>query len=280
MESSTTYKPFKFFFFTYLLTWVSWFSAAYVSFRENGESIYVIMMLPGLIAPFCIALWMILSSKDKTLRKSFNNRLFNLRLIRPSSIPAILFIMPVAIVLSILVSTFFGQSIDQLRFSERFSFSAGFVPVLLILFLAASFEELGWRSYAMDSLRAKHNYFTATIIFAFLWAFWHFPLYFIKDYYHYELVRTNIVFAINFIVSVIPLAFIISWICQKNGGSITAAVLFHFLINLSQEALQITQVTKCIETIVLMFIAAIIVVSNKEMFFDKPLIMKHEQVNK
>jgi membrane protease YdiL (CAAX protease family) len=280
MESSTTYKPFKFFFFTYLLTWVSWFSAAYVSFRENGESIYVIMMLPGLIAPFCIALWMILSSKDKTLRKSFNNRLFNLRLIRPSSIPAILFIMPVAIVLSILVSTFFGQSIDQLRFSERFSFSAGFVPVLLILFLAASFEELGWRSYAMDSLRAKHNYFTATIIFAFLWAFWHFPLYFIKDYYHYELVRTNIVFAINFIVSVIPLAFIISWICQKNGGSITAAVLFHFLINLSQEALQITQVTKCIETIVLMFIAAIIVVSNKEMFFDNPLIMRDGQVNK
>lgn len=280
MESSTTYKPFKFFFFTYLLTWVSWFSAAYVSFRENGESIYVIMMLPGLIAPFCIALWMILSSKDKTLRKSFNNRLFNLRLIRPSSIPAILFIMPVAIVLSILVSTFFGQSIDQLRFSERFSFSAGFVPVLLILFLAASFEELGWRSYAMDSLRAKHNYFTATIIFAFLWAFWHFPLYFIKDYYHYELARTNIVFAINFIVSVIPLAFIISWICQKNGGSITAAVLFHFLINLSQEALQITQVTKCIETIVLMFIAAIIVVSNKEMFFDNPLIMRDGQVNK
>jgi len=238
------------------------------------------MMLPGLIAPFCIALWMILSSKDKTLRKNFNNRLFNLRLIRPSSIPAILFIMPVAIVLSILVSTFFGQSIDQLRFSERFSFSAGFVPVLLILFLAASFEELGWRSYAMDSLRAKHNYFTATIIFAFLWAFWHFPLYFIKDYYHYELVRTNIVFAINFIVSVIPLAFIISWICQKNGGSITAAVLFHFLINLSQEALQITQVTKCIETIVLMFIAAIIVVSNKEMFFDNPLIMRDGQVNK
>jgi len=280
MERTATYKPVKFFFFTYLLTWVSWFSAAYFSYRDNGGLIYPVLMLPGLIAPFGIALSMILSSKDKTLRKGFKNKLFNLRLIRPSSIPAILFIMPAAVLLSILVSTLFGQSIDQLRFSERFSFSAGFIPVFLVLFLAASFEELGWRSYAMDSLRVKHNYFTATLIFAFLWAFWHFPLYFIKDYYHYELARTNIVFAVNFIVSVIPMAFIISWICQRNGGSITAAVLFHFLINLTQEGLQISQETKCIETIVLMLIAAIIVVTNKKMFFDRSLIIRHEQAVK
>ena len=271
MKNDNIYNPIKFFFLTYLVTWISWFLSAYFSYRENGESIYVILMIPGLIAPFIIALWMILSSKDKNLKKGFMNKLFNFRLIKLSGIPAIVFIMPFAVVVSILLSTLFGLSIDQLRFSEKFSFSAGFMPVLLVLFLAASFEELGWRSYAMDSLRVKHNYFTATLFFSFLWAFWHFPLFFIKDYYHYELIHTNIVFAINFMVSVLPMAFIISWICQKNGGSIMAAVLFHFIINLSQEALQITQITKCIETIVLIVIAAIIVVSNKKMFFDKPL---------
>ena len=276
MNTNTAYKPIKFFILTYLLTWISWFASAYFSYQENGESIFVILMLPGLIAPFGIALWMILSSGGKSLKQGFTNKLFNLRLIKLWSIPAILFIMPVAVVVSILISTLFGQSIDQLQLAGKFSFSAGFLPVLMVLFLAASFEELGWRSYAMDSLRINLNYFKATFIFAILWAFWHFPLFFIKGYYHNELVHQNIIFAINFMVSVIPMAFIISWICQKNGGSIMAAILFHFVINLSQEALQITQITKCIETVVLIAIAAVIVALNRTMFFDKPVSTQDE----
>ena len=270
---SNTYKPLKFFFLTFLITWVSWFLSAYFSYHENGESVYIILMIPGLIAPFVIAFWMIISSKNIDLKKEFRNRLFNLRLIRLSSIPTIIFIMPFAVIVSILISTLFGQSIDQLQLADKFSFSAGFLPVLLVLFLAASFEELGWRSYAMDSLNIKRNYFSATFIFAILWTLWHFPLFFIKNYYHNELINTNIVFAINFMVSIIPMAFIISWICKKNSGSIMAAILFHFIINLSQEALMITQITKCIETVVLIIIAGVIVSLNKNMFFDKPLKM-------
>jgi len=273
---SYTYKPLKFFFLTFLITWISWFLSAYFSYRENGESIYVILMLPGLVAPFLIALWMILKSKNIDLKKDFRNKLFNLRLIKLSSIPAIIFIMPFTVIVSIWISTVFGQSIDQLQLADKFSFSAGFLPVLLVLFLAASFEELGWRSYAMDSLNVKRSYFSATLIFAILWAFWHFPLFFIKNYYHNELINTNIIFAINFMVSIIPMAFIISWICKKNSGSIMAAVLFHFIINLSQEALMITQVTKCIETVILLIIAAVIVSLNKSLFFNKTLAIQNE----
>lgn len=269
MKEAYVYRPLKFFLSTYLITWVSWFLAAYFSYQKNGESIYVVLMIPGLIAPFGTALWMILTSKKKQLKKDFVNKLFNIRLIKLSSIPAIFFIMPVTVVISILISILFGQSIDQLQFSKEFSFSVGFAPVLLVLFLAASFEELGWRSYAMDSLRSKHNYFTATLIFAGLWAFWHFPLFFVNNYYQNELIRTNALFAINFMVSVFPMAFIISWLCNKNSGSILIAVLFHFIINISQEALQMGQITKCIETIVLIVIAAIIVIINKKMFFEK-----------
>jgi len=179
-------------------------------------------------------------------------------------------LMPVVVVLSALISMQFGQPTGQLQLAEGFSFSAGFVPVLLVLILAASFEELGWRSYAMDSLNAKFNYFTATLIFAGLWAGWHFPLFFINNYYHNEIVRMNILFGINFMVGIIPFAFIIGWLCKFNRGSILIAILFHFFINLCQEALQITQVTKCIETGVLFLVAAVIVLLNRKMFFEKP----------
>jgi hypothetical protein len=62
---------------------------------------------------------------------------------------------------------------------------------------------------------------------------------------------------------------IISWICIKNRKSIIAAILFHFIINISQEMLEITQITKCIETVVLTVVVVAIIAIDKEMFFSK-----------
>jgi uncharacterized protein len=269
MNIGYKYKPVLFFVITYLITWGSWFLAAFYSYQPGGDSIFVIFMLPGLVAPFGVALGMILTSGSSALKKQFVDRLVNLRLIRPSSILPLILIMPAVVVVSILLSTFLGQSIDQLRLAEEFSFTAGYVPVLIVLILAASFEELGWRSYAMDSLRSKFNYFWATMVFAFLWAFWHFPLFFINNYYQNELVKTNILFAVTFMVSIFPIAFIISWLCRKNSSSILVAILFHFFINIGQEALQMGQVAKCIETVLLMGVAVVVVLLNKRMFFDE-----------
>ena len=63
---------------------------------------------------------------------------------------------------------------------------------------------------------------------------------------------------------------LISWICVKNRKSVIAAIVFHFIINLSQEMLEITQVTKCIETLLLTAAAAAIIAMEKEMFFNQP----------
>ncbi|HEX7557427.1 MAG TPA: CPBP family intramembrane glutamic endopeptidase [Leptolinea sp.] len=222
-----------------------------------------------MVAPFGVALWMILNSRSAELKQGFVNKLFNLRLIKSVSFLFTLLIMPATIIVSILISTIFGQSIEQLQPAVGFSFSVGVMPVLLVLVLAASFEELGWRSYAMDSLNINRSYFTTTLIFAVLWAGWHLPLFFINNYYQNEIFRMNPLYGLNFLVSVIPIAFIISWLCKLNRGSILAAILFHFFINISQEALQITQITKCFETIILFIIAAIIVLLNQKMFFAK-----------
>jgi uncharacterized protein len=142
-------------------------------------------------------------------------------------------------------------------------------PTLLVLILAATFEELGWRGYFVDSLSARYSYFKATLIFAGVWALWHFPLFFVNGTYQNEIGMENIGYAVNFILSVIPMAFIINWVYRSNRNSITAIILFHFFINLSQEALNITQATKCIESGVITVFAVIIVLLNKSVFFEK-----------
>ncbi len=129
----------------------------------------MLLMLPGLMAPFLISVVMIWTSKNSKLQEDFVNRLVNPRLIRLKMLPAFLFIMPLSILVSIAISLLFGESISQFQLAEGFSFSSGFVPVLLLLLLAATFEEFGWRVYAFDSLQSRYNYLTASIIFSLLW---------------------------------------------------------------------------------------------------------------
>jgi uncharacterized protein len=269
MIDSKFFKPIRFFVLTYLVTYISWIIGAFISYQPGGETIFVSFLIPGMMAPAIIAIWMIRASRSREMWKTFLNRLINLRLIKPISFLPILLIVPTAVVISAMISITFGGDPSQLQLAEGFSFSIGMVPSLLVLILAATFEELGWRSYAMDSLRVNRSYFMASLIFAALWAGWHLPLFFINGTYQNLIARENLLYAVNFFVSIIPMAFIISWVCQLNRGSILAAILFHFFINMSQEALNITQATKCIETVILFIVAAIIILLNKKMFFNK-----------
>jgi membrane protease YdiL (CAAX protease family) len=264
-----TYKPFFYFSMTFFATFALWSAGAYVSFLDDKSGLYMTLMLPGLMAPFLISLVMILISKDSDVKKDFVNRLFNPRLIQPKTLPVFILMMPLSVVASIFISLLFGEPVSQLQLAQGFSFSSGFVPVLLLLLFAAGFEELGWRGYAFDSLHARYTFFQASILFSVLWSLWHFPLIFVKDSYQYNICNENIWFAVNFFVSIIPMGVIISWICVKNRKSVIAAILFHFIINISQELLEMTQVTKCIQTVLLMTVAAGIIAHDREMFFSR-----------
>ena len=268
MISTFTYKPHYFFLATFIATFICWFAGAYFSYGDENSGLYMILMLPGLMAPFLISLLMILRSKNADVIHDFINRLINPRLIQLNTLPILLLLMPLSVLVSILLSLPFGGSMLQFQFAEGFSFSSGFVPVLLLLLLAASFEELGWRGYAFDSLQSRHTLFTASLVFSILWSLWHFPLLFVKDSYQYAIMHENVWFAVNFFISIVPMGIIISWVCIKNRKSIIAAILFHFIINISQEILNITQMTKCIQTLVLIGVVTVILALEKEMFFS------------
>ncbi|WP_370573608.1 MmRce1 family CPBP family CAAX prenyl protease [Methanomethylovorans sp.] len=263
------YNPKVYFTAAFIVTYILWFAGAYTSFQDEKSGMYMLFMLPGLMTPFLLSLVMIFTSENSHLKKDFVNRLINIRLIRPKMLPALFLIMPLSVLASIFLSLPFGGSVSQFQFAEGFSFSSGFVPVLLLLLLAAGFEELGWRGYAFDSLQSRYTYFKASIVFSILWSLWHFPLIFVNNSYQYEIFHQSIWFGVNFFISIIPMGVIISWMCIKNGKSVLAAILFHFVINLSQEILAITQITKCIETVVLIVVVAVIIALDKEMFFSR-----------
>lgn len=273
MKEPYIYKPVRFFIITNAIMWSTWLIAAYFSYHPGGwaSGLVSIFGVAGLISPLATALWMISASDSPELKQNFYDRLLNLKLIKLWTIPAIFLIMPAAMVISVALScVLFKEPLGQLAIVKASPFAAGIIPAQLLLILAPVIEELGWKGYGMESLRGRRNFFTATLIFAALWAFWHGPTFFVHDYYQNMLIRTNPLFALNFIISFFPATIIFNWLWYKNRGSILTAILCHGIIDF-QGILQMGQIAKCIETIVLAIIATIVVCLNKKMFFEEYL---------
>lgn len=268
MKYKYTYKAFIFFSLTFILTWTAWFISAYSSHNNGSEAIEGTFMGLGLLGPLIAALFMIFGSKNSELKQDFKNKLINCTLIKPVFLPFIILLMPVVIVISILFSQYAGQSIEQLRLTADFDIMGGHPIISLIIpFLAPALEEIGWSGYGIDSLKNKFNIFTSTILFSIIWSIWHLPLFFIKGYYHYNLMDAGFIYALNFFISIIPLTLITNWLYYKNNRSIIAAITFHAIVVVSCEAFQIVNLTKCIITVVLAIIALAIIIADRKFFF-------------
>lgn len=261
-----TYKPKKFYIITFVATWAFWLFA--ILFND-GLTRSLDMILGGL-SPATVAIIFVFTSKSDVLKKDFKRKIFNFWKLKPLYIFAAVLLFSAIVACSILLSTLFGQSLDQFSFTKDFSFTGvGVLSAFATIFLAAVLEEVGWRGYGEDSIAQYHSWFKESIIFGFVWAAWHIPLFWIPGTYHYEIREMNVLYMINFLVSVAPMGFITTWVYVKNGRSMLASIIFHLFINFMQEKIAMTQTTKCVETLVVVVAATIIVLTNKDMFFEK-----------
>ena len=85
----------------------------------------------------------------------------------------------------------------------------------------------------------------------YIWSLWHVPLFWIPGTYQYGLKEMGIMYVINFLLSVIPLDFLQTWVYVKNNRSMLATIIFHLFINIMQEKINMTPETKCLQTIVI-----------------------------
>jgi uncharacterized protein len=256
-----------FFVMAYVVTWIPWSVAAYAS-SQNAESYRSLFNLAGLLGPLAAALFLILSSGSEALKSDFRDRLFNLRRIRPLYLIVAIVMPPTVICLSIWLSLWFGQSADQFQLSAGANLSA---LIILAVVLAPVIEEMGWRGYGVDSLRAKSAMTKATLLFGVLWSLWHAPLTLIGGTYQNQLAAMdNKAFLVNFFISIIPAAIIANWLYYKNNRSIGAAILLHAMLNAAAVLLNAGQVAKCIATVLYAAIAAAIFAVDHAAFAEGP----------
>ena len=264
-NNSKTYKyrPVLFFALAYLFTWAFWIPAIFLP-----EDIGSVLMVVGLLMPPIISTLFVVFSGSDVLKKDLKNKLVGFYKVKWLNVLLSIAVFAVIVVLSILLSLAFGQSLDQFRFTDDFSFTGvGIGSALLTILVASIIEEVGWKGYCEDSIGNYMNWFWESMIFGALWSFWHLPLIFIKGTYQAGLM-VNPLYVINFFISGIPLGFIITWVYLASDRSILACMIFHLFVNMMQEKIAMTPETKCVETIVVTIATVIIVLAKKDMFFE------------
>ena len=257
------YRPVLFFVLAYLFTWLFWIPAIFVP-----ENIGIILMLIGLIAPAVISTIFVLVSDSEALKQDLKNKVFGFYKVKWQNVMLAIIVFAAIIVASILLSLLFGQSIEQFAFTEDFSFTGvGIAGAFITILVASIIEEVGWKGYCEDSIGDYMNWFWESMIFGVLWSLWHLPLLFIPGTYQAGLM-VNPLYVVNFFISGVPMGFIITWVYLVSDRSILACMMFHLFVNFMQEKIAMTPETKCVETIVVTVATAIIVLANKEMFFE------------
>ena len=257
------YRPVLFFVLAYLFTWMFWIPAIFVP-----ENIGIILMLIGLIAPAVISTIFVLASDSETLKQDLKNKVFGFYKVKWQNVILAIIVFAAIIVASILLSLLFGQSIEQFAFTKDFSFTGvGIAGAFITILVASIIEEVGWKGYCEDSIGDYMNWFWQSMIFGVLWSLCHLPLLFIPGTYQAGLM-VNPLYVANFFISGVPMGFIITWVYLVSDRSILACMIFHLFVNFMQEKIAMTPETKCVETIVVTVATAIIVLANKEMFFE------------
>jgi membrane protease YdiL (CAAX protease family) len=129
-------------------------------------------------------------------------------------------------------------------------------PARIILFLIFSMlfgplpEELGWRGYALDRLQERHSALISSLLLGAMWSLWHLPLFLMEGTYQRSEFRSGeIWFVLNFIVSILALTIVMTWVYNNTKRSILSAILIHFMGNLTGEILDLPHRLECYRTV-------------------------------
>jgi len=267
--------PVLFYVLSFMIPWILWFIAAYVSHIESRSYFHVIVFstlgMIGLVSPVIIAFMLMMP--DAVLWKDFKSRLFNFRAIKARYAIMTCLIMLVSILTAQVISLFFGYSPSQFSFSQNFSFTGGIFSAWFLLLIAPILEELAWHSYGTDTLRRRLNLFNTSMIFAFFWGLWHLPLSFIKDYYQSNVAASGLLYSLNFIVSLFPFVILMNWLYFKTGRNILVVIVFHISAGFFNEIFATHPMSKVIQTGLLLILSIAILYKERSLFFKLDYVM-------
>lgn len=202
------------------LSWAMWVPLAI--FRETVPgSLGFVLVIVGSVVPSVVALLLtgVADGRDAV------RRLLGRFLVWPIGIRwfAVL-LLPTAIVLVAITANAQWSGGPQAALGVP-----ALTAVVMVLFSifpgSATGEEIGWRAYALPRLQTRRNALTASLVLGALSGLWHLPLWLTGQ------PGQPLALYPAFLIQVIALAVIYTWLYNSTNGSLLLAVLFHAAAN-------------------------------------------------
>jgi membrane protease YdiL (CAAX protease family) len=249
-----------FFVLVFCWTWSFWIAAAVLGVSAQS-ALGIALEVLGLLGPMLGGIGFTYFTQSKETWLEYWSRIIDPKRIRLKWYLIIFLLVPGLYAAAMLLDIASGAPVlVQERLTPYLSAPLTIIPFLLRVFIYGPVpEELGWRGYALDRLQARWNALVSSLILGAIWAIWHVPLFFIKDTLFYNQGIWSLWFWL-FVVEVIPTAVIYTWIFNNTRRSTLAAILFHFMSNVTAEFANVTDRTNMYQTL-LWIIAAIVVVA-------------------
>lgn len=133
-------------------------------------------------------------------------------------------------ILSTLVLGLAARGIHSLTFGATPALNFQIMWVRLFVLPSGLPEEYGWRGFALPHLLKRRSALASSLIIAVFWVLWHIPI---------SPILNDVSFLGLFLLEVIPLTILFSWLYINSHGSILLVVLFHFVANAVVEVLNI-----------------------------------------
>lgn len=254
-------NPWLFFILALGLSWTFWLPMIFLPGDPMSFPLIILTILGGL-GPAAAEFILIYFRGGESLRRDYYLRIFDLCRIRWTWAIGILVLFPLLNAAATGLSVLSGgpePTWDTLQ--EFLSRPLSLIPYLVVMFLFGPLpEELGWSGYALDGLQRKRSALTSSLIIGAVWAVWHFPLFFVEGTFQHDQIGFATTAFLWFMLPTLPISILDTWVYNNNGRSTLAAVLLHFMVNLSGEFFGLSTRARFFQAILLVLFTAFVVV--------------------
>lgn len=238
---SSRRRPWLFFALALGWSWLLWIPVVLSGQSQLAFPGILLYVLGGLGPPLA-AIFLLYRVHPPEDRRDYWRRVVDARRIAPVWYVAII-ILPLALnVLGILTGLLLGAPLPSFqRTSELLTNPLSIVPFVLVVLLFGPLpEELGWRGYALDGLQERQSALTASLILGAVWAFWHWPQFFMAGSYIGEAFPIGTgVFWVGWVLPTVAYSVAYTWVYNHTGRSILSAIVLHFAVNFWGELLAV-----------------------------------------
>jgi membrane protease YdiL (CAAX protease family) len=214
----------------YAIAWSFWIPIALSGRDYQSSPLMLFLMMLGVFGPGLAGIILTYMNGNEEDRRDFWKRMVDIRRIRLRWYLLIVFLWPALQLLSVFLNNLMGGEMPDFKFVTGMLAQPIGIVVVILYFIQAGLEELGWRGYMLERMLPTWGVFKSSLIVGILHAMWHLPLFWIVGT---NQIKIGLGFNFLFFVAWVTASSIYSsWCYIDNGRSTLAVTLLHFTANL------------------------------------------------